>query len=113
MVGLTMMGCSVFFISTFGAGASVAMVALGTLGVSVGFALANPPATNAAAGALPEEEVGAGLGVFQGLFFLGGAAGPAIIGAFLAARKEAGSDAINPFIQARSVHRSWGRAHPA
>ena len=38
-----------------------------------------------------------GIGGVQGLFFLGGAAGPALIGAFLAARNEAASGAINPF----------------
>ena len=30
-------------------------------------------------GVIPEEEVGAGLGVFQGLNFLGGAAEPALM----------------------------------
>lgn len=94
--GLALMGLSAIFIS-FGAGASAVVVSLGALGGSVGFALTNPPATNAAANALPGEEVGAGLGMFQGLFFLGGAAGPALVGAFLATRKEAGSGAINPF----------------
>ncbi len=52
---------------------------------------------NAAANALFGEDVGAGLGIFQGLFFLGGGTGPAIIGAFLAARREGAFDAINPF----------------
>ena len=37
-----------------------------------------------------------GLGIFQGLFFLGGGTGPALIGAFLAARKEVASGALNP-----------------
>ncbi len=37
-----------------------------------------------------------GLGIYQGLFFLGGGTGPAVIGAFLAARTEAGTDALNP-----------------
>ena len=55
-----------------------------------------PTGRRCAAGALPKEEVGAGLGIFQGLFFLGGGTGPALIGAFLAARKEAASEAINP-----------------
>ncbi|MCA1738433.1 MAG: MFS transporter, partial [Actinobacteria bacterium] len=95
LVGLTVMGLSVFFISAFGAGASPLVVSAAMLGVGVGFALANPPTTNAAANALPREEVGAGLGIFQGTFFLDGGAGPAVIGAFLAARKEAGSEAIN------------------
>jgi DHA2 family metal-tetracycline-proton antiporter-like MFS transporter len=37
-----------------------------------------------------------GLGIFHGALFLSAGTGPAVIGAFLAARKEAGSDAINP-----------------
>ena len=36
------------------------------------------------------------MGIFAGAFFLGAGTGPAIIGAFLAAREEAGSGAINP-----------------
>ena len=36
------------------------------------------------------------MGIFHGALFLGAGTGPAVIGAFLAARKEAGSDAINP-----------------
>jgi MFS transporter, DHA2 family, metal-tetracycline-proton antiporter len=96
LAGLTVMGFSIFFVSAFGAGASPVAVSLGMLGAGVGFALVNPPTTNAAANALPGEEVGAGLGVFQGLFFLGGGTGPALIGAFLAARREADAEALNP-----------------
>nr|MBA2692353.1 MFS transporter [Rubrobacter sp.] len=61
-----------------------------------GFAFANPPTVNAAANTLFGEDIGAGLGIFQGLFFLGGGTGPAIIGAFLAARREGDFAAINP-----------------
>jgi DHA2 family metal-tetracycline-proton antiporter-like MFS transporter/DHA2 family florfenicol/chloramphenicol resistance protein-like MFS transporter len=96
LAGLAVMGLSIFLVSAFGAGASPVVVSLGMLGSGVGFALANPPTTNAAAGALPAKEVGAGLGIFQGLFFLGGATGPALVGAFLAARREAGAGALNP-----------------
>ena len=95
--GLLFMLLSVLFLSTFGAGASPIIVAVGMLGVGVGFAFANSPTTNAAAAALPREEVGVGLGIYQGLFFLGGGTGPALIGAFLAARSQAGADALNPF----------------
>lgn len=96
LAGLTIMGLSVLFISTFGAGASPLLVSAGMLGVGVAFALTNPATTNAAANALPEADIGVGLGIFQGVFFLGGGVGPALIGALLVAREEAAADAINP-----------------
>ncbi len=95
--GLTIMLLAVLFLSTFGAGASAVVVALGMLGVGVGFAFTNSPNVNAAAAALLPEETGVGLGIFNGLFFLGGGTGPAVVGAFLSARKEANADAIDPF----------------
>ena len=95
--GLLVMLISMLFLSTFGAGAPPMVVSLGMLGMGTGFAFANSPTTNAAAAALPREEVGVGLGIYQGLFFLGGGTGPALIGAFLAARREAAADAFNPF----------------
>ncbi len=94
--GLTVMLLSVLFLSTFAAGASPVVVAVGMLGVGVGFALTNSPNVNAAAAALREEETGVGLGIFNGLFFLGGGTGPAVVGAFLAARREADAGAIAP-----------------
>ena len=54
-----------------------------------------PIADGAPAFAGPDE-LGAGLGIFNGAFFLGGGTGPAVIGAFLAARKEAEAGALNP-----------------
>ena len=94
--GLVTMLLSVLTISTFGAGASPVIVSLGMLGVGAGFALANSPNVNAAASSLGPDELGAGLGIFNGAFFLGGGTGPAVIGAFLAARKEAEAGALNP-----------------
>jgi MFS family permease len=94
--GLTIMLLSVVFLSTF-AGSPLPLVAAGMLGIGVGFACVNSPATNAAAGALESSEVGVGLGIYQGTFFLGGGTGAAIIGAFLAARREGGAQALNPF----------------
>jgi DHA2 family metal-tetracycline-proton antiporter-like MFS transporter len=94
--GLVTMLLSVLSISTFGAGATPVVASLGMLGVGAGFALANSPNINAAASALGPEEVGAGLGIFNGAFFLGGGTGPAVIGALLAARKEADAGALNP-----------------
>jgi MFS transporter, DHA2 family, metal-tetracycline-proton antiporter len=94
--GLLVMLLSVLFLSTFGAGAPPVIVAVGMLGVGTGFAFVNSPATNAAAAALDRDEVGVGLGIYQSLFFLGGGTGPAIIGAFLESRREAGTEALNP-----------------
>jgi DHA2 family metal-tetracycline-proton antiporter-like MFS transporter len=94
--GLSVMLLSALFLSTFGAGASPVVVAAGMLGVGTGFAFANSPTTNAAAASLPRAETGVGLGIYQGLFFLGGGTGPAVIGAFLEARREAGTEALNP-----------------
>jgi MFS transporter, DHA2 family, metal-tetracycline-proton antiporter len=96
VAGLSVMALSAFFISTLAAGASAVMVSVGILGLMSGMAFVQSPLTNAAAGSLPEEEVGGGMGIFQGLLFLGGGTGPALIGAFLAAREEAGISAINP-----------------
>ena len=97
--GLAIMLLSVLFISAFAAGGPAYLVAMGMLGVGAGFALTNSPNVNAAAAALPQEETGVGLGIFNGLFFLGGGTGPAIVGAFLAAHREAGVGAIIPFYQ--------------
>ena len=94
--GLGIMLLSVLFISSFGAGAAPYLVAVGMLGVGAGFALTNSPNVNAAAAALPKQETGVGLGIFNGLFFLGGGTGPAVVGAFLAARREAVTGALNP-----------------
>jgi DHA2 family metal-tetracycline-proton antiporter-like MFS transporter/DHA2 family florfenicol/chloramphenicol resistance protein-like MFS transporter len=94
--GLAAMLLSVLFLSTFGAGASPTVVAVGMLGLGTGFAFVNSPATNAAAATLGREEAGVGLGIYQSLFFLGGGTGPAVIGAFLAARREAAAEALNP-----------------
>jgi MFS transporter, DHA2 family, metal-tetracycline-proton antiporter len=94
--GLALMLISLLFVSTFAAGAGALLVSAGVLGLTTGMAFVHPPLTNAAAGSLPEEEVGGGIDIFHGLLFLGGGTGPALVGAFLAAREEAGAGAINP-----------------
>ncbi len=95
--GLLIMLLSVLFLSSFGAGASAVLVAVGMLGLGIGFAGVNSPAANATAATLRGGETGVGLGIYQMLFFLGGGFGPAIAGAFLAARREIGAGALNPF----------------
>jgi DHA2 family metal-tetracycline-proton antiporter-like MFS transporter len=96
-IGLAIMLLSVLFLSTLGAGSPPLVVATGMLGVGTGFAFVNSPTTNAAAAALNPQEVGVGLGIQQGIFFLGGGTGPAVVGAFLAARREGATQALNPF----------------
>lgn len=96
MAGLAVMGLSTLSVSTLAAGASPLLVSAGILGVGVGFAFVITTVTNAAAGALAGEQVGVGLGIFQGAQFLGAGTSPALIGALLAARREAEADSINP-----------------
>ena len=95
IAGLVITALSVLFISTF-AGASPLLIVAGGMGVGAGLSLVQPSANNAAANALPNEQVAAGMGLFAGAYFLGGGTGPALIGAFLATRQEAGARALNP-----------------
>ncbi|WP_372007326.1 MFS transporter [Paenibacillus chitinolyticus] len=95
--GLLVMGISLLFMSTFAAGSSPLLASIGMLGLGFGVAFTNSPANNAAASTLENEQLGAGLGIFQGALFLGAGTGVSVIGAFLAARKEAGQDPLNPF----------------
>ena len=62
------MALSSLFVSTF-AGASPVLIAAGILGVGSGFAFIQSPANNASVNSLPEE-VGGGMGIFAGAFFL-------------------------------------------
>lgn len=95
VAGLVIMACALFLLSTF-AGSTPLLVAVGIVGMGAGFACIQSPTNNAAANALPGKEVGGGLGIFAGAFFLGAGTGPAVMGAFLAARQAAGAAALNP-----------------
>lgn len=104
LFGLSVMLVSILSISTFAAGASPYVVAAGMLGVGAGFSMFNSPNTNAAASTLKDEEIGVGLGIYQMLFFLGGGSGPALMGAFLTARRESGAGALNPIYALDAPH---------
>ena len=95
--GVCVMLVSTLALSTFGVGASPLVVAAGMLGLGIGFSGLNSPNTNAAAATLPDAEIGVGLGIYQMMFFLGGGFGPALLGAFLAFRRETSTAALNPF----------------
>jgi DHA2 family metal-tetracycline-proton antiporter-like MFS transporter/DHA2 family florfenicol/chloramphenicol resistance protein-like MFS transporter len=75
VAGLATMSLSLLFVSTF-AGAGALVITVGILGLMAGLAFVQSPLTNAAAGSLPDEEVGGGIGIFQGLLFLGEGPGP-------------------------------------
>ncbi len=102
-VGLVVTGLSTFYVSAFAAGASYVAVALGVVGLSVGFSMVQSPNVNAVAASLPPEESGVGIGIYQMLFVLGGGFGPAVAATFLAARQGAGAGAINPLFAASSA----------
>ncbi|RKT86861.1 MFS transporter, DHA2 family, metal-tetracycline-proton antiporter/MFS transporter, DHA2 family, florfenicol/chloramphenicol resistance protein [Saccharopolyspora antimicrobica] len=85
LAGLTIMALSAAFLA---AAHSVLPTAAGILGLSVGFILVLTPIINAAAGALPPEQVGVGIGILQGAQFLGAGTGPALFGVLLAARQQ-------------------------
>jgi DHA2 family florfenicol/chloramphenicol resistance protein-like MFS transporter len=100
--GVVMMGISTLFLSTFASGASPVLVSVGALGAGVAFALINSPINNAAVSALPKDQVGAGMGIFQGTLYLGAGTGAGIIGALLHARREA-ADPLNPLYSLAAV----------
>ncbi|MFC7583123.1 MFS transporter [Nonomuraea antimicrobica] len=96
LTGLAAMGLFVLFLSTFTGGTSLIPAGVGIFGLSVGFIFVMTPVISAAAGALPAEQVGVGLGILQGAQFLGAGAGPALFGVLLTARQQSGSGAVNP-----------------
>ncbi|GHE91141.1 MFS transporter [Amycolatopsis deserti] len=96
LAGLTAMALFALFLSTFATRTSVIPAGIGILGFSVGFISVATPIISAAAGALPAEQVGVGLGILQGAQFLGAGTGPALFGVLVTARQHNGSGAVNP-----------------
>lgn len=97
LVGLPLMTLALLFLSTVAAGGSPLATAAGILLLGAGFAMVGSPLNSAAAGTLPPEDMGAGMGIFSGTNFLGGGTGPALAGTLLAARQETNAGALNPF----------------
>ncbi|MFD0203156.1 MULTISPECIES: hypothetical protein [Saccharothrix] len=65
--------------------------------LGIGFILVMTTLIGAAAAELPGDQVGVGLGVLQGVQFLGAGTGPAVFGVLVSARLESGAGAVNPF----------------
>lgn len=107
VTGLTVMGLSTFFLSTFASGGSPILISAGVMGSGIAFAFIHSPATNSAVGVLPKELVGAGMGFFQGALYLGAGTGASLIGAFLHARSDAGFP-LNPMYRLDAINYSDG-----
>lgn len=95
LAGVSLMGVSTLFLSTYAAGSPPAIVSVGVLGAGIAFALTNSPANSAAVSSLSKEEVGVGIGIYQGALYLGAGTGAGIIGAVFSSRRTAG-DPLNP-----------------
>lgn len=96
VTGLGLMALAGLCLSTLTGGASVVPAGAGVLLLAVGFILVITPIIGAAAGTLPPERVGVGLGLVQGAQFLGAGAGPALFGALVSARRQSDAAAVNP-----------------
>jgi DHA2 family metal-tetracycline-proton antiporter-like MFS transporter len=81
------------------AGSSALIIGAFTTTVAIGMALIQPTSNNAAANALDPEEVGSGMGIFSGIFFLGNAAGTALLSALLGSRQANNGHAWLPFYE--------------
>lgn len=97
LTGLTLIGLFSLFLSTFTGGSSPIPAGVGILGIGIGFILVMTTLIGAAAGELPGEQVGVGLGILQGVQFLGAGTGPAVFGVLVSARQQSGAAAVNPF----------------
>lgn len=102
IAGVALMGLSTLFLSAFASGASPVYVSISVLGAGMAFALTNSPANNAAVSVLPEEDVGVGVGIFQGSLYLGAGIGAGMVGALLSARRDA-VRAWNPFYTLEAI----------
>lgn len=102
LAGVAVMGASTLYLSTFASGASPVWVSVGVWGAGIAFALTNSPVNNAAVSALAKDQVGIGMGIFQGALYLGAGVGAGMIGALLSARREA-SRPLNPLYMLDAV----------
>jgi len=98
IAGASMMGLSTFFLSTYAAGNSPVHVSAGVLGTGIAFALLNSPANSAAVSSVAKDQVGVGVGIFQGSLYLGAGTGAGLIGAVVSARRGA-AHPLNPFYE--------------
>ena len=96
LLGLALEAGAALVMSTFGAGGPVVGPVVAVFIGDVGFAFLNAPLLNAAAAALADEDIGAGLGIYRTAFFIGAGVGPSAFGAFLSTRVAQHAAAVNP-----------------
>lgn len=95
--GLSTMLVAAVYLSTIGAGADAWVVAIGVLVSGAGTSMITAPMNSHASRLLSAEETGIGMGLFSGAAFMGGGIGAAVTGAWLNARQDANTGALNPF----------------
>ncbi|MFV2171674.1 MFS transporter [Actinomadura sp. LOL_016] len=96
LTGLAGMTVFALFLSTFTGGTSAIPAGLGIFGLATASILVLTPIISAAANALPDDQIGVGLGILQGAQFLGASTGPALFGVLVTARRQSGGGAANP-----------------
>ena len=102
LASLAVLLLSFLFTASYAVGSTSYIVALGLLGMGIGYAGVTSPAANAASATLSEETAGVSLGIYQLFFYLRSGTGTAIFGAFLSARQAARAEALNPLYSAMS-----------
>ncbi|WP_419993545.1 MFS transporter [Streptomyces boninensis] len=96
VTGLAVLGGSMLLLSTLAAGDSPVLAGVAVFALGAGFAVVVTLTTTAVSQLLPPEQVGVGVGIFQGAQFLGAGVGPAVFSALLSARLGSADDAVNP-----------------
>ncbi|WP_206313668.1 MFS transporter [Streptomyces coryli] len=96
VTGLAVIGASMLLLSTLADGGSPVLAGVAVFALGAGFAIVVTLTTTAVSQVLPPDQVGVGVGIFQGAQFLGAGAGPALFSALLSARLSGADDAVNP-----------------
>jgi DHA2 family metal-tetracycline-proton antiporter-like MFS transporter len=96
VTGLTIIFGAMLWLSATATGDKPVLLAIGILLLGVGFGAVNAPLIDVATHALDRREIGTGIGIYQGCYFIGGAVGPAFVGPFLDWRAAGTAPVINP-----------------
>ena len=108
LIGLSIMLLASVFLTSVAAGAGLWIVAAGVAAFGIGSAMINAPLNSTVSRLLSTEDTGIGMGLFSGGTFLGGGMGAAITGAWLNARQDADTEALNPLYTGEAMAWSDG-----
>lgn len=92
---MTLIGAATLCLS-FAAGTSPLLAGIAITALGAGFAIVVTVTTTAIGLILPPEQIGVGVGIFQGAQFLGAGAGPAVFASILATRHSIEQAPLNP-----------------